>query len=75
MAEIGARRPRGEKLNQAAPGARQMRNEVIVSRAPDWVSSTVSRYDPDVLPEPGRRLSVELTAPDLETSGRERPAA
>jgi pimeloyl-ACP methyl ester carboxylesterase len=34
--------------------------------APDWVQTLVSRYDPDVLAEPGRRLRVELKADEQD---------
>ena len=35
-----------------------------MSRAPDWVRALVNWYDPDVLSAPGRRLRVELRAPE-----------
>ncbi|MFZ0976990.1 MAG: alpha/beta fold hydrolase, partial [Solirubrobacteraceae bacterium] len=35
-----------------------------MSGAPDWVRALVNRYDPDVLSAPGRRLRVELRAPE-----------
>jgi pimeloyl-ACP methyl ester carboxylesterase len=35
-----------------------------VSGAPDWVRALVNRYDPAVLSAPGRRLRVELRAPE-----------
>ena len=75
MAEIDARRPNRGRRNRATPGTRQMRDEAIVSGAPDWVRTLVSRYDPDVRLEPGRRLGVELRASDWTTSGRERASA
>jgi hypothetical protein len=74
MAEIDARRPHGG-MNQATLGRRRTRSEAIVAGLADWVRTLVSRYDPDVLLEPGRRLWVELRALDSETSGPERAAA
>ena len=35
-----------------------------MSGAPDWVRALVNRYDPDVLSAAGRRLRVELRAPE-----------
>jgi len=62
MAEIDARPSRGSEANQAARGERAAQSRTIVSEAPDWVQTLVSRYDSEVSPEPGRRLRVELKA-------------
>jgi hypothetical protein len=75
MVRIDARRPHGGSLKDATPGARRVRNEAIVSGTADWVRTLVSRYDPDVLLEPGRRVWVELSAPDWTTCDPERAAA